>query len=196
MVFEISGVFDCSDYCGEISLSRNRIKVKRRTDMLQLHGRKKGIWIAVLTVLIFAWTFVIFAQSAKTGVESTGDTNRLIEWIESLVDSVWPDVEVAAHPLRKLAHFGEYLILGVLSAALIGVLGGKWTQIGAWCYATAVALCDEFAVQRMTEGRAPQFTDVLIDSAGALTGVLLFVGALYMVIYLRKKASLKRESRF
>ena len=125
MVFEISGVFDCSDYCGEISLSRNRIKVKRRTDMLQLHGRKKGIWIAVLTVLIFVWTFVIFAQSAKTGAESTGDTNRLIEWIESLVDSVWPDVEVAAHPLRKLAHFGEYLILGVLSAALIGVLGGN-----------------------------------------------------------------------
>lgn len=140
---------------------------------MMLMGQRRVFWLCFLTMLTLIWTFVIFAQSAKNGEESTEDTNKVMEIIEEVADAIGVDAEVSTHLVRKAAHFGEYMILGILGTLLTAVVGGGWRCIGAFFYAASVAFCDEFAVQRFSEGRAPQFTDVLIDSAGALVGVLL-----------------------
>ena len=147
---------------------------------------KKKILICIFAVLTLAWTAIIFAQSAKNGEESTEDTNKLMQIIENIADSIGVDADVSAKLLRKSAHFGEYAVLGVFAALLIAMLGEKLLHIVSFGYAVSVAICDEFAIQRLSEGRAPQLTDVLIDSAGALFGILAFIG-ISCLVYATKK---------
>ena len=49
-----------------------------------------------------------------------------------------------------------------------------------WGFSTLYAVTDEMH-QLLIEGRSGQWTDVLIDSAGALTGVLIIALVLWMV---------------
>lgn len=157
---------------------------------MMLMGQRRVFWLCFLTMLTLIWTFVIFAQSAKNGEESTEDTNKVMEIIEEVADAIGVDAEVSTHLVRKAAHFGEYMILGILGALLTAVVGGGWRCIGAFLYAASVAFCDEFAVQRFSEGRAPQLTDVLIDSAGALTGIVFVVAILCLIKRKRKPRKL------
>ena len=157
---------------------------------MMLMGQRRVFWLCFLTMLTLIWTFVIFAQSAKNGEESTEDTNKVMEIIEEVADAIGVDAEVSTHLVRKAAHFGEYMILGILGALLTAVVGGGWRCIGAFLYAASVAFCDEFAVQRFSEGHAPQLTDVLIDSAGALTGIVFVVAILCLIKRKRKPRKL------
>ena len=156
--------------------------------MIDFIRKRKRFFIGLLAVLVLLWTVAIFAQSAKNGEKSSDDTNKVIEIIENVVEKIDPDVEVSSHIVRKLAHFCEYLVLGVSVAALVATVGGRWLYIGAWGYAVSVAFCDEFAVQRFSEGRAPQLTDVLIDSAGAFLGVLAIAVLTYIIMKRKSEA--------
>lgn len=89
--------------------------------------------------------------------------------------------------IRKGAHFGTYFLLG--GSWFLGLqprIKNSWlTAVVAWLAATGYAGLDEFH-QMMTGGRTPLFQDVMLDSAGALTAVvicLLVVG----IKKLRKK---------
>lgn len=79
--------------------------------------------MAVVIILVLVWTVTIFAQSAKNGAESTDDTNKIMKMIENIAEKLGLDAEISAHVLRKLAHFGEYMILGLLAASVAGILG-------------------------------------------------------------------------
>ncbi|XUD02314.1 VanZ family protein [Enterococcus sp. AZ177] len=76
--------------------------------------------------------------------------------------------------IRKGAHFGTYFLLG--GSWFIG-LNMKLKQplligVVAWLAATGYAGLDEYH-QMMTGGRTPLFQDVMLDSIGALTAVVL-----------------------
>ena len=139
-------------------------------------SKKRWVCLTVIIFLVLVWTVTIFAQSAKNGVESTEDTNKIMRLIENIAERMGLDAEISAHVLRKLAHFGEYMILGLLAAGVAGILGKTFLYPCAWGYTIAVALVDEFVIQRMTEGRGPSIKDVGIDAAGALVGILLVTG--------------------
>jgi VanZ family protein len=68
--------------------------------------------------------------------------------------------------LRKLAHFGEYAVLGLL---LVRALGRELLAVAA---GVAYAATDELH-QHFVRGRHAAFRDVAIDSAGVLAGLLL-----------------------
>lgn len=76
--------------------------------------------------------------------------------------------------IRKGAHFGTYLILG--SSFFLGLIPRMKTFLlvafFSWLSATGYAALDEFH-QMLTGGRTPLFQDVILDSLGALTGVLI-----------------------
>ncbi|MBM7687421.1 VanZ family protein [Enterococcus sp. AZ170] len=76
--------------------------------------------------------------------------------------------------IRKGAHFGTYFLLG--GSWFIG-LNMKIKQplliaVVAWLTATGYAGLDEYH-QMLTGGRTPLFQDVMLDSIGALTAVVL-----------------------
>lgn len=99
------------------------------------------------------------------------------------------------HPVRKVAHFLEYTLLGVLMANLVyrvgrfrddvrageadrstaSIASGLHIMTGtAWALATAYAITDEIH-QIFVPGRTCLVTDVLLDSAGVFVGTVLFV---------------------
>ncbi|GEO78497.1 hypothetical protein FD29_GL001593 [Companilactobacillus mindensis DSM 14500] len=85
--------------------------------------------------------------------------------------------------IRKGAHFGTYLILGVfLCLALYTYFQhNNFLRIFVpWMMATGLAAFDEFH-QGLTGGRTPSVTDVILDSTGAFTGIVLLVVVLYLI---------------
>ena len=131
----------------------------------------------------------MFAPHSRLLVSSMPRT--LTRWVISIV---WPDFgdypeeeqqamyDGTQFAVRKAAHYTEYLLLGLLSLLCLESWFGKrrWLVPAAWGFSTLYAVTDEMH-QLLIEGRSGQWTDVLIDSAGALTGVLIIALVLWMV---------------
>lgn len=152
-------------------------------------------------VLMLIWMLVIFMFSARDSIESTEDSYRIGMEFGRLVVPAFHSLsdeeklafaEAVDFPIRKTAHAAEYAILGVLA---IGTLydakrkNGRYISIrgsifAAWAVAAAYAASDEFH-QLFVSGRSGQLSDVLLDSTGALVGVLL--GAFFMGRRKRKR---------
>lgn len=89
------------------------------------------------------------------------------------------------HLVRKTAHFIEFCLLGAFLRLFFScVREASWTALrltlAPLLLAAAAASIDEF-IQRFEPGRTSQFQDVLLDSAGALAGILL-TGCLLQVV--------------
>lgn len=103
---------------------------------------------------------MIFLFSSQPGEESSKISNDLI--------------------IRKLGHFSEYMALGFFSFCyLSNILMGKdkmrdfkKTVILSFLFSVLYASSDEFH-QTFVVGRDGNIVDVLIDSSGALVGILL-----------------------
>ena len=68
-----------------------------------------------LIILIVLWTLLIFIFSNQDGTESSGLSRKVVEFFikdQELVDKIEPYA-------RKIAHFCEYGIGGVLFVSLI-----------------------------------------------------------------------------
>ena len=82
--------------------------------------------------------------------------------------------------LRKLAHFTEFTALGIILAWRGGMLGKNPGQ--TFLSGVSAAVADE-TIQRFVPGRNSSALDVLLDSSGVLTGMLL----IYLGYTLRKR---------
>lgn len=146
-------------------------------------GRKKTgiIWL----ILMLLWMTVIFSFSARKADESAAMSHSVGKRIGNFVIpgfGSWPEdkqeqfAEKIDFPVRKCAHATEYAVLGVLilgTAYSFSEGQGKRLILICWCAGTTYAATDEIH-QLFVPGRSCQFRDVCIDSAGVLTGILLF----------------------
>ncbi len=93
--------------------------------------------------------------------------------------------------VRKAAHFCMFLGLGILVLCTVRSYYGKphWrVYASAWLICVFYALCDEFH-QLFVPGRGAEFTDVCIDSSGALVGIFL----IFLFFAARTKLQRKKE---
>lgn len=138
---------------------------------------KKANIVAWIPVLL--WMILVFYMSHQPAVVSdglsTGITQKLVAFIENVFSNSELDIDRINHYVRKNAHFMEYLILGVLTINALRKSGmtGRKAIIAALLICVLYASSDEFH-QLFVPGRAGRITDVLIDSSGALTGILLY----------------------
>lgn len=96
--------------------------------------------------------------------------------------------------VRKTAHFFMFCGLGFLALCTLRSYYGKphiRVYASAWLFCVFCAVCDEFH-QLFVPGRGAQLSDVCLDSAGALVGVLLAFLLLLLRKSLRKRP--KREN--
>lgn len=96
--------------------------------------------------------------------------------------------------VRKTAHFFMFCGLGFLALCTLRSYYGRphiRVYASAWLFCIFCAVCDEFH-QLFVPGRGAQLSDVCLDSAGALTGVLLAFLLLLLRKSLRKRP--KREN--
>ena len=77
--------------------------------------------------------------------------------------------------VRKMAHFTEYAILGTLSMLTCCQIRSKalWNKMaGSILFCMAAASIDE-TIQLFSGGRSGKVADVILDSVGSLTGIVL-----------------------
>lgn len=133
--------------------------------------QKRVINFALCALLALTLAF-IWGNSLLPRKESTALSGGLLAWLTPLLHALGLD-QRDDHLLRKLAHFGEFTVLGMELAALFFLNRGcsrRGAAASALC-AFAVAAADE-SLQALSD-RAPMLRDVLLDCAGALTGIAL-----------------------
>ena len=161
----------------------------------KLSEYKARIYI-VVTIIWIAVIFSFSLQSAETSSRvSSGFGKGLVEFslpkvAENFEAISMEQIEYFHFLLRKCAHFAEYFILGLLvkmSVQHMEIRCKMWLGI---LYCILVASMDE-TIQLFVSGRSGQFSDVVLDSVGALCGMgfLLLIGNIF-----RRIRQLRTES--
>ena len=149
---------------------------------------KKRIFSVLLFTFSILWIAFIFSNSLENSVESSEKST----WVYNIVRVFLPWVSKIF--IRKLGHFAEFAILGVLlsfsinsiiSPSRMRPLHRRLSLFFAFPTAFIIGCIDEF-LQNFSEGRSPAFTDVLIDTAGGLFGILFALGALLIVSHIKE----------
>ncbi|SCZ78107.1 VanZ family protein [Acidaminobacter hydrogenoformans] len=153
-----------------------------------MNFRKHFAW-----ALVILWMAVIFSLSAQPASASNDLSRGITALIIDLIQKILPMVNLTLndfnHYVRKNAHFIAYFLLGflVINALMVGETVEKlknfkergsaayrrrWLLAGLICVSYAIS--DEVH-QLFVPGRGGQVKDVLIDSGGAATGILVYV---------------------
>ena len=140
---------------------------------LKLHSRS-----IVSLLLIFQMIF-IFIMSSFGSDFSSAQSGQIIQALRqvfpNLNNTSHLDASILVFIVRKTAHFTEYAILGILFfRQFFPQKNGSRYFILAILFSFFYACTDEIH-QLFIPGRSGQFTDVLIDTLGALFGCLLLV---------------------
>ena len=132
-------------------------------------------------ILIIIWMIVIFMLSNqpadKSGDLSNGLINNTIVRVYEVFNGKVSDekrveiLEKYGYPVRKLAHFTEYFILGIL--CYIYFYGNTHAFIYSLILCFVYACTDEFH-QYFVDGRYCSIIDVFIDSFGSLVSLCIY----------------------
>ena len=148
-----------------------------KTKLLLPHRKGKLLLFLLLSLGMVAF---IFTRSLQPGEASEAESGFFV-WLLQLLGLGGTDAGLLEHLVRKTAHFVEYACLG-------GVLACFWRTVLlrhgtagllAGITAAAVAAVDE-TIQHWVPGRTGQCSDVLLDTAGAVTGLVLVLLALWL----------------
>lgn len=154
-------------------------------------------------VLALFWMCVIFSFSAQKREESSavsiGFSYRVVSSTTHLFHLNLDEErmrEIAnsiEHTVRKAAHMTEYAILSILIYVWLGLWQQPWWKksLEAFCIAIPYAASDELH-QLFVPGRAGKMGDVLIDSAGAVLGLFLFLGVKRCISFLWSRHKYRR----
>lgn len=157
-----------------------------------------AFWLLSLAIMVF-----IFLNSAQTADQSNETS---VSFTEKVLTLIWPsfDEKVEAEKqsilaslqffVRKFAHFSVYCVLGVSCASALSTYRFKTKNkmISAVLICLAYAISDEVH-QVFVPGRAGRVTDVLIDLAGAILGIILTLGIVALYRKSRQKKIEKGE---
>ena len=138
----------------------------------------KKYWHLIFPILMLALMVFIFCMSAQPADDSSltsgcftsfAARHLLTNFREFDAGTQAKIIDGLTFIVRKTAHFSEYATLGFLGYLWLHRLkaGGLLSFGAAVCY----AVTDEIH-QRFIPGRSCELRDVLVDSSGALCGVI------------------------
>lgn len=154
---------------------------------------KKKVIKGLIVVLCMLSIFLFSTDNSR---ESTSKSNRVILGITNLLHKDLSNkekekiIDMFFVPIRKMAHFGIYLVLGIslisfLREFSIPILKLLLLSIFlAFLYA-----CSDEIHQLFVPGRSGQFSDVLLDTLGASVGIFIY----YLLF--RKRLNYEQEER-
>lgn len=134
------------------------------------------IKIIISVVLVVLWACVIFVFSNTPAETSDNQSKGIVFMISQCLNIELSDdtVDTLNVLLRKCAHATVYLVLAIITATAIIQLNKKPERRA---YILAVIFCFIYAItdeyhQLFVNGRSGEFRDVLIDTSGAIIGVI------------------------
>ena len=135
--------------------------------MSNIVKRRLFILLIVLTVM-FIW-----GQSLMSQEQSGEESEAVKSFLEKIFIFENPVTDFILKYVRKIAHFTEFGILGLEMTlfTFACTLFSRRDKLYLFAFGPTVAIIDE-TIQKFT-GRGSAFFDVMIDSAGYFTLVLI-----------------------
>ena len=158
------------------------------------HIKKKPVLRWVYGALCVIMMALIFWFSAMEAPESAKVSGQITQTAVRVVYPDYPKLDrqqqagafrLMERIVRKSAHFTEYTVLGALFALFFNTFSFRGRCLCAWGCTTLYAATDEWQ-QSFVEGRGPLAGDVMIDSTGALLGILVVI---LLLAFIQRKRS-------
>lgn len=148
----------------------------------------KTLKISYLKILSFIPTLLIMSMIFSFSAQDSGESSSLSAEVATrfitLIDQLLAldltnaqSLQAVEHIhtiIRKVGHFGEYFLLGaslLIPLYTLYRIRGKRVFLITLCFCILFATTDEIH-QLFVDGRCGSPKDVLIDTTGALTGIL------------------------
>lgn len=139
----------------------------------------------IYSILIVLWMSVIFCLSNQPAIDSTelsdgfisntiGNVYKLFN--KNISSDELSEIKVKyTHPVRKMAHFTIYMILGILVTLLVREYNFSFNK----CLFVSLLVCLLYSIsdevhQLFVIGRSGEIRDVLIDTSGSFIGIFIF----------------------
>ena len=150
-------------------------------------GRARLVRQALLLLCILLTVIFIWSNSMRNAVESDGQSGFWKEIFRQIFNVEMQPFKFIYENLRKTAHFLEFALLG---GEVLCFLLGYYRRVTSLALGMgvsfSVAAIDE-TIQYFVPGRVAAVSDVLLDGAGALFGILLCLGLSLLFFRLFKK---------
>ena len=148
--------------------------MRSRLSVHNLNIRHPKMWLGVCLAIGVA-TLLIWGNSMRTSTQSAQQSGSLLAFLTPWLTALGIQPEGFHTILRKLAHFSEYGLLGVLWTMELWLGPHRGKRRGTMerlslCMLTA--FLDE-TIQLFVPGRSGEIRDVWIDTAGAWTGIVM-----------------------
>lgn len=157
------------------------------------------MWILriFLGILILLNLFAIYYFSDQDNTESTKESTAVTEHVAKVVIPDYNQktpkeqkkiIKELHPPVRKLAHMTEFGSLGALTFLLLSTFspGIALAYPGGILFPLLCAVADEFH-QKFSFGRSAQFSDVLIDTCGAIFTCSVLLLIFTVILYKKQK---------
>lgn len=153
----------------------------------------------ILAIAVMVTIFMFSAQNAeKSSNASKGLTRVAVKMIDSEYETRPPAVQKAlwkkaSFIVRKLAHFSIYTALGFCISCAAG-RRRLFTAAsgGVIVFGFLYALSDELH-QMASEGRSCELRDMMIDTGGVITGMLISMAVFGIISLFAKRKSRRAE---
>lgn len=128
-------------------------------------------------IAVILWMMMIFKFSSQPAIESSKVSSKITNIGVTVVKKVKPSSKIHIkkfeHVVRKNAHFFIYSVLGALVVNLL-IYNDKVKRkiLLSLIICFLYAISDEFH-QMFVVGRSSQFTDIIIDTCGAMLGIII-----------------------
>ena len=139
----------------------------------------------IYSILIVLWMSFIFCLSNQPAVDSTelsdgfisntiGNVYKLFN--RNISSEELNEIKIKyTHPVRKMAHFTIYMILGILVTLLVREYNVSFYK----CLIISLLVCLLYSIsdeihQLFVLGRSGEVRDVLIDTSGSFIGIYIF----------------------
>lgn len=146
---------------------------------------KKVNIIRVILIILLVLTFIkIFDFSSQNSEKSSNLSRTITEKVTSKIkfiqnldtDKKEKVLHIAEIIIRKLAHFSEYALVGILLMSLMSTyeIKNKLRVLISLLTGVLYASSDEIH-QLFVPGREGAVRDVLIDTSGVITGIFIVI---------------------
>jgi len=136
---------------------------------------KKIIYLLLVILCLSS----IFFFSSKSSNESNGLSKKLINNTINIIENITHKdlnnkelVNTLNYPIRKLAHFTIFLLLGISIFLFINTFNINKKVLISILICIVCATLDE-THQVLSLGRSPLLLDIFIDSMGSITGITI-----------------------
>lgn len=154
-----------------------------------IHRKIYTVLRVVLFVAMIFFLLFIFGNSLQNGVASGMRSARAVQILQTIADGLHLPIVVSELVIRKLAHFLEYFVLGLLLCINVRLLTRNWwARIFVPLFFGLLTPVIDESIQLFSPGRSGEVRDVLIDFSGVVFGILVMTPILALLFDRRKKS--------